>query len=84
MNIKYFALVECGSCSDAKIFSKPYDAQEFIYAYIREEGQMIDKIILCTFDATDINNRESTFVDVKKVFYPKKMTKKDFQQLTLF
>lgn len=84
MNVKYFALVECGSCSDAKIFTNPSEADEFIYAYIREDGQMIDKIMLCTFDATDINNRSSVFVSVKKVYYPKKMSKKDFNQLTLF
>lgn len=84
MNIKYLAIVEINHASDAKIFLKCNDAQEFIYEYIREDGQMIDKIMLCTFDSTDINEKASTFVDIKKIFYPKKMSKKDFNQLQLF
>jgi hypothetical protein len=84
MNIKYIAIIESKSGSDAKIFSKVDDAKDFIYEYIRDDGQMIDKIMLCTFDCTDINNRESVFVDIKKLYYPKKMSKTEFKQLTLF
>ena len=84
MNIKYLAIVESKSCSDAKIFSNVNEAQDFIYEYIRDDGQVIDKIMLCTFDSTDINNRKSVFVDIKKLYYPKKMTKSEFNQLSLF
>ncbi len=82
MNIKYIVIVEC-STPDSMMFSNIADANTFIYEYIRDFDQNIDRIITCTIDADQIQQKQS-FVRVIDTIYPRKMSKKEFSQLKLF